>query len=111
MSRRPPKNFNGLVPIGGTGHVPMIGQNDSLAKPTPEQAKRAIMAQIQDMMQEMYVRACSNLVAGSPSPSEHYQELARQCHVAAEGFFLGLGIIELPTPEEATDEPSGEPQA
>lgn len=111
MSRRQPKNFNGLVPIGGTGHVPMIGQGQSLAKPTPEQVRAAIVAKMQEMLEEMYVRACSRLVSGSPAlTSEDYQRIARECHQAAEGFFVGLGVIELDPPQEATDD-SAEPQA
>src|SRR5689334_14410026 len=57
MSRRAPKNFNGLVPIGGTGHVPMIGQGQSMAKPSPEQQKAMILAEMNEMMREMFIRS------------------------------------------------------
>lgn len=110
MSRRVPKNFNGLVPIGGTGHVPMIGQNQSMGQPSPEQRKMAILAQMQAMMDEMFIRAASQRIAEGPDGTSQgdWQWMAQRCHAAAEGYFVGLGIIELDPPKNASDEPVGD---
>ena len=111
-SRRP--NGHHQIPIGA-GSVPIIGQNQhqTMAQPTPEQRKMAILAEMQGMMHEMFIRAASLWIAEGPDGTSagDWQWMAQRCHAAAEGYFVGLGVIELDPPQEATDEPTGEPQA
>ena len=97
---------NGLRPIGG-GAVPMLGQGGMSQE---QQVQRAIAMEMQAITREIYVRAAADLLRSDEMADEvtavEFQRLANGCQIAAQSYFVGLGLIQLQT-EEPT-EPAAE---
>lgn len=104
MSRNQ-RNYNGLhLPHSSLrvppGQVPQFGSGSQ-----EEQVKRAIAIELQALTRELYVRAAAGVVNDPSLTGEDFQSLARHSKMAAQAFFVGLGIIQLDDPpEQVTDD-------